>query len=192
MMTDDKPRPGWRRLTEDERRLWAGITRSIVPLKGTLLLERAHPATTAPREERAPSPPRRRVESPPAPHPAAKPAPVLAPLDRRLKQRLARGNEPIGARLDLHGRTQSEAHGALLHFLRRAQAEGVKVALVITGKGPIGPDFANERGVLKRQVPFWLRLPEFRPYVLGVDGAHIGHGGEGALYVRVRRSRGSA
>jgi DNA-nicking Smr family endonuclease len=112
-------------------------------------------------------------------------------LERRLKQRLARGTEPIEARLDLHGRSQSEAHAALLHALRRAQADGIKIVLVITGKGSLGGrDFASERGVLKRQVPLWLKLPEFRPYVLAIDDAHIGHGGEGALYVRVRRQRG--
>jgi DNA-nicking Smr family endonuclease len=60
--------------------------------------------------------------------------------------------------------------------------------LVITGKGHVG-DGASERGVLKRQVPLWLGLPEFRCYVLGVEDAHVGHGGAGALYVRVRRVR---
>jgi DNA-nicking Smr family endonuclease len=115
--------------------------------------------------------------------------PPLIPLDRRLKQRLARGGEPIAARLDLHGRTQSEAHSALLRFLQRAQADGAKTVLVITGKGGGASDFARERGVLKRQVPLWLTLPEFRALVLGVEDAHVGHGGEGALYVRVRRVR---
>ena len=118
-----------------------------------------------------------------------KSAPALVPLDRRLKQRLARGAETIDARIDLHGRTQSEAHGALLRFLRRAQADGAKVVLVITGKGAGTSDFAHERGVLKRQVPHWLMLPEFRALVLGAEDAHAGHGGEGALYVRVRRPK---
>jgi DNA-nicking Smr family endonuclease len=120
--------------------------------------------------------------------PAPKPTPALAPLDRRQKQRLARGREAIDARIDLHGRTQSEAHHALLQFLRHAQTDGAKFVLVITGKGARG-DASGERGVLKRQVPHWLRLPEFRAYVVGFEDAHIGHGGAGALYVRVRRGR---
>jgi DNA-nicking Smr family endonuclease len=45
--------------------------------------------------------------------------------------------------------------------------------------------------VLKRQVPQWLSLPEFRTLVIGFEEAHIAHGGEGALYVRVRRTRRS-
>jgi DNA-nicking Smr family endonuclease len=119
----------------------------------------------------------------------------LAPLGRRLKQRVARGREPIDARLDLHGMTQQEAHAALLRFLHRAQASGVKTALVVTGKGlrkssrGDGHDTDSRPGVLKRQVPLWLALPEFRPLVVGFDDAHVGHGGEGALYVRLRRGK---
>ena len=66
----------------------------------------------------------------------------------------------------------------------RSQASGAKVVLVITGKGVRGD---GERGVLKRQVPMWLRLPEFRDMVVGFETAGIGHGGEGAMYVRLRR-----
>ena len=117
---------------------------------------------------------------------SSKPAPSIEPLDRTLKRRLARGTVAIDARIDLHGQTQSEAHSALLAFLRRAQADGVKFALVITGKG--ARDEWGERGVLKRQVPLWLNLPEFRAYVVGFEDAHIGHGGQGALYVRVRKN----
>jgi len=114
---------------------------------------------------------------------------VPVPLDRRVMQRLARGAEPIDARLDLHGRTQSEAQAALLRFLRKAQADGARFVLVITGKGARARDDWSERGVLRRQVPLWLELPEFRAYVVGFEQAHVGHGGEGALYVRVRRER---
>jgi DNA-nicking Smr family endonuclease len=128
----------------------------------------------------------------PAPHVAASPkSPPLASLDRRLKQRVARGREPIEARLDLHGMTQAQAHTELLRFLRRAQADGIRTVLVVTGKGLRSRDHGqdHERGVLRRQVPMWLALPEFRLLVVGFDAAHVGHGGEGALYVRLRRPR---
>ena len=91
--------------------------------------------------------------------------------------------------------TQQQAHAALLRFLHRAQASGAKTALVVTGKGlrksSSGAEYdADSRpGVLKRQVPMWLALPEFRPLVVGFDDAHVGHGGEGALYVRLRRGK---
>jgi DNA-nicking Smr family endonuclease len=135
-----------------------------------------------------PSAPRRVT---PAPKPAPNCAPAPAPLERRLKQRLARGSASIDARIDLHGMTQSQAHGALLHFLRRAQADNAKVVLVITGKGTFDRHADRERGVLKRQVPLWLRLPEFRSFVVGFENAAISHGGEGALYLRLRRKRPS-
>jgi DNA-nicking Smr family endonuclease len=193
-----------RRLTEDEHRLWSGITRSIVPLKRKPPGVHHHETVPA-AAGRDPVPTgRRRAEPPPGRQPASKPVispaaklaakPMAKPslpvvrLERRQKQRLARGTEPIDGRIDLHGRTQSEAYAALLGFLRRAQAEGARFVLVITGKGgALGRGSAGEPGILKRQVPMWLRLPEFRPHVLAVEDAHRAHGGEGALYLRLRR-----
>ncbi len=126
---------------------------------------------------------------PRAPRPEVAPAaPPLAPLGRRERSQLSRGRKEIDARLDLHGMTQTRAHRALSGFLQRAHSDGLTFVLIITGKGrTIGPE--SERGVLRRQVPQWLSLPEFRSLVVGFEEAHIGHGGEGALYVRIRRSR---
>ena len=117
----------------------------------------------------------------------AAPPPPLAPLTRRTKKRIARGAHAIDGRLDLHGMTQAEAHDALFGFLRAKQARGAKVVLVITGKGARGSDDGGGRGVLKRMVPMWLRLPEFRGLIVGFESAAIGHGGEGALYVSLRK-----
>jgi DNA-nicking Smr family endonuclease len=84
--------------------------------------------------------------------------------------------------------TQTRAHRALSGFLQRVHSDGLTFVLVITGKGrATGAD--PERGVLRRQVPQWLSLPEFRSLVVGFEEAHVGHGGEGALYVRIRRSK---
>jgi DNA-nicking Smr family endonuclease len=108
-------------------------------------------------------------------------------MERRVRQRLARGLEPIDGSLDLHGKTQAQAHGELLRFLRRSQFEGARFVLVITGKGSRAD--SSEDGVLKRQVPLWLAQPELRRYVAGLEQAHVRHGGVGALYVRLRRPR---
>ena len=83
--------------------------------------------------------------------------------------------------------TQPDAHAALAHFLRRAQTRGARVVLVITGKGARAGDAVSERGVLKRQVPHWLESAALRPLVVGFENAGAGHGGAGALYVRLRR-----
>jgi DNA-nicking Smr family endonuclease len=183
-----------RPLSDDEEALWKGFARSITPLrrpatakpKPAAEIVTVPPAPIlAPESQRA-VPLRETRKQPKAPPPAAP-----APLDRRLRQRVARGREPIEARLDLHGMTQTQAHAALLRFLRRAQADGAKMALVVTGKGSSrgSGDPAAERGVLRRQVPLWLSLPEFRSLIVGFDDAHVSHGGQGALYVRLRRPR---
>jgi DNA-nicking Smr family endonuclease len=180
-----------RTLSEEEHTLWQGIARSIKPLRRASAKKIAAPPVPAatPRppakqrtEKRAAAAPPRAPQPPPPP-----PQKPIAPLDRRTKQKLARGREAIDARLDLHGMTQAEAHTALARFLRRAQADGCKFVLVVTGKGVRGS--GETRGVLRRQVPQWLALAEFRELVIGFEAAHVGHGGEGALYVRVRRPR---
>jgi DNA-nicking Smr family endonuclease len=183
-----------RPLSDEEHALWSGFARSIKPLKGSgkptapSIADDGGPAEEARVAAMRPAVTRREKLQEKLPE---KKAPPLAPLGRRLKQRVARGREPIDARLDLHGFTQAQAHTALVHFLRGAQADGARIVLVVTGKGTAKSANANERepGVLKRQVPLWLALPEFRPLVVGFEHAHIGHGGQGALYIRLRRAR---
>ncbi|GLR89401.1 Smr/MutS family protein [Bradyrhizobium iriomotense] len=185
---DPPPSPRRRALSEDERALWDTVAKQVKPLRKY----RVTKAEAAARSEasqavsvaRHPAPARPVV---PAPAPrAAKPAvPPLAPLGKRERTKLSRGRSEIDARLDLHGMTQMRAHRALSGFLQRAHHDGLTFVLVITGKGRTG----GESGVLRRQVPEWLSLPEFRAFVVGFEEAHVGHGGEGALYVRIRRAR---
>jgi DNA-nicking Smr family endonuclease len=179
-----------RRLSDEERVLWKGVTRSIMPLRKVSALE---PKIDEPAS--APPSPKTRVKSGAVvaasvvPPKRAAPPP-LAPLTRRHKKRIARGNHAIDGRLDLHGMTQAEAHDALFGFLRAKQTRGAKVVLVITGKGARGGDDGG-RGVLKRMVPMWLGMPDFRSLIVGFESAAIGHGGEGALYVSLRKGRGN-
>jgi DNA-nicking Smr family endonuclease len=190
MAADDKE-PRRRRLSDDERALWRGVIRSVSPLRSRRAQAEAVDAQPLERKSKPPAAAKSATPTRPARvAPTPKPAPPpLMPLDRRVKQRLARGSESIDARIDLHGRSQSQAHAALLRFLETRQAQGARIVLVITGKGRGAGDFASERGVLRRQVPLWLALPEFRRFVVSVEDAHVGHGGEGALYVRLRRAR---
>jgi DNA-nicking Smr family endonuclease len=178
-----------RHLSEEERALWESVAQQTKPLRKK---PRAAKVEAASQDTEG------RVATKPAAlpgplHPANLPrvikpaAPPLAPLGRRERSQLSRGRKDIEARLDLHGMTQTRAHRALSGFLQRAHLEGLTFVLVITGKGKVGAE--SERGVLRRQVPQWLSQPEFRALVVGFEEAHIGHGGEGALYVRVRRSK---
>lgn len=185
-----------RQLSPEERALWEQVAASAKPLHPAR--RKAHsPAgseeTSLPKgdEKAPPAPPTSTaIRSPVAKTPAANP-PVLAPLERRHRQKLARGKAGVHARIDLHGLTQAEAHTRLAGFLRFAQAKGHTLVLVITGKGsPGGGAFAEERGILRRVVPQWLAMPEFRSIVVGFEEAHRAHGGGGALYVRIRKKKG--
>lgn len=166
-------------LTDEDRVLWNLVARSASPLRGKRLVDVPQPPAAAGADERvetmaaalsAPGTPQKEKRQTVAQH-----------LDRPTLDRLAKGRLPIEGRVDLHGMTQSEAHGLLLSFLARAHAGGVRYVLVITGKGPGG------EGVLRRQVPAWLATPPFRALVSSHDHAARGHGGSGALYVRLRR-----
>jgi DNA-nicking Smr family endonuclease len=170
-------------LSDEDRILWNQVARTATPLKGkTLPIDPAAVAETpsatqqlAAAIDAAPQPQRPREQ--------AKREHGPRTLDRPTHEKLAKGRLPIEARVDLHGMTQSEAHGLLLGFLHRAYALGIRHVLVITGKGSsLGSD-----GVLKKAVPAWFATPSFRPLVGSYESAARHHGGGGALYVRLRR-----
>lgn len=131
-----------------------------------------------------------KLKPPPPPSAAAPPAPQRPahrlPADpERIepgrKRRIAREREPIGGRLDLHGMTQDQARAVLHGFIARAQERGDRAVLIITGKGVQGD------GILRRRVPDWLAEPPSRALVAGYSVAERHHGGEGALYVALKR-----
>jgi DNA-nicking Smr family endonuclease len=135
------------------------------------------------------------------PEPSAPPQPPRKPaagLDGNTADRLRRGELDPQARLDLHGMTESTAHRALITFLRGASARGLRLVLVVTGKGgkPLAPDApfdleldGRARGVLKSMTPRWLAEPELAGFVADVRLSHRRHGGAGALYVYLRKSK---
>lgn len=113
-------------------------------------------------------------------------------MDRKTHREMSRGKLEPEARIDLHGMTLSQAHPELIHFLLSAQDRGCRLVLVITGKGKRGLDdgpIPQRQGVLRHQVPQWLRLPPLGPVVMQVTEAHLKHGGSGAYYVYLRRMR---
>ncbi len=114
-------------------------------------------------------------------------------MDAKAFTRMSKGKLLPEARMDLHGMTVSEAHPALIRFILNAHSDGLRLVLVITGKGKAGPDFGpipQRYGILKHQVPNWLRSPPLAGLILQISDAHIKHGGAGALYVYLRRMRG--
>jgi DNA-nicking Smr family endonuclease len=138
----------------------------------------------------------------PRPHPQSaksKPAEKKAQatpsgVDGRTGERLRRGAIAPDSKLDLHGLTENAAHGALWSFLQAAHGRGDRLVLVVTGKGARAPDQVfdlepRSRGVLKTMVPRWLDEPQFARLIADTRNAHRRHGGDGALYVYLRKTR---
>lgn len=204
-MTRDKPpaekatgasRSG---LSAEDRALWDKVKQSANPLRPRSGTVSVSPPPGANVVGRAPEPQMpASAQAPTGSKPPVSPAPLPvrpapATLDRRTTKKIARGMTAIDGRIDLHGMTQRSAHARLLAFLDQARRGGSRVVLVITGKGVRTPDPAGaprETGVLRRAVPLWLEEPAFRALVAGFSPAHRSHGGEGALYVRLRRRGG--
>lgn len=166
-----------RTLKPDEARLWRAVASTVSPYAGRVLPPEpeppprplVHQKPTPAAEVHRPAPPPRRI--PAAQH----------PIEPNRARRIVIGREPIGARLDLHGLDQDRAKDALEGFVINAQARGCRAVLVITGQGRTGD------GVLRRRAPEWLAGPALRAIVAGVSVADRRHGGEGALYVALKR-----
>ena len=113
-------------------------------------------------------------------------------MDAKAYGKMTRGKLVPEARIDLHGMTLAEAHPELIRFILNAQSNGLRLVLVITGKGKAKPDLGpipQRVGALRHQVPQWLRLSPLGPAILQVAEAHLKHGGSGAYYVYLRRTR---
>jgi len=181
---------------ETDAELWARVARSAKPIaKGRIAaaVEPPKPRAKAPAKELPPPPAK------PVPKPVVKAAPTARgeALNRQTARQLERGKLPVEARLDLHGMRQREAHAALRRFLKSAQGQGYRHVLVITGKGAAAdttrPFYeSEERGVLRQAVPHWLAAPDLAHVVLSYSEAPRRLGGEGALYVRLRKPRSSS
>lgn len=176
-------------LSGEDKILWKQVAETITPLsqkRGEFLIEEMAKLlgeTVSPISAPIASTPKSDVTQ----SPILSKVPVLSsalhshPIEERIAKNLAKGRQHIDSRIDLHGMTQDRARFALLDFLQMAQRSGDRIVLVITGKGNDG------KGVLKRNVPIWLSLPQFKLLVNGFRISHSSHGGEGALYVRLRK-----
>lgn len=198
-------------LSREDRELWEFVTDAVEPLaprRGRVREGESEdsadiPSRVAPPHTVTPPPRERRwqkLETLDTPKAPTRVAPVHAPFDRRKARQISKGRIEIEARIDLHGLREHEAHMRLAGFLRQAHAAGKRTVLVITGKGRVEDDpyrpFAlgedrREPGVLRRNVPRWLAEPDLAGIVVSYTTASLRHGGEGALYIHLRRALGS-
>jgi DNA-nicking Smr family endonuclease len=186
-----------RTVTTEEHNLWRSVMRDTEPLPGRELdsdPESASLLTAEPLQVPAPGNPA--PSGPPVPvQPRTNPLPFLDPstsagIDRRTDDRLRRGRVGIDGRIDLHGMTQSQAHAALNSFVLRGWHEQRRCLLVITGKGSTGRGSGGQgMGILRQVVPRWLNESPLRPLVLAIHRAQPKDGGDGALYVLLKRRR---
>jgi DNA-nicking Smr family endonuclease len=171
-----------RPLKPEELRVWSLVAGTVRPLPGRATPTEAAAFVAQPADPGAPA--RFAVAPPPALRPKPpRPKDGVDAIEPNRRHRIARERDPIVARLDLHGYDQDRARQALESFLRRAWDEGLRSVLVITGKGVQGD------GILRRSAPEWLAAPHLAEIVAGVSEAHRRHGGEGALYVALKRKR---
>ncbi len=179
---------------EEDHVLWQRVTEKVTPLKSS---RRAHgfrqDDLLPPVKSKAPA---RKNKARPAPAPiktmVKQPTGLVdlrqgehAGLDRSTRRKLFRGDVPVSRRIDLHGLTAAQAERQLQHFIADSAHAGHRCVLVITGKGARGD------GVLRRYVPDWLKAPSMASVVLAIATARPADGGDGALYVLLRRKRGA-
>jgi DNA-nicking Smr family endonuclease len=172
-----------RPLRPEEVQIWSVVASTVAPIAGRTLPKAAAADPLPP----ARTPPEFAGKPAKGPAPALKPRPLphaprtLHAIEPNRERRLARGRDELEARIDLHGLDQDRARDALERFLLRAQADGRRAVLVITGKGSTGD------GVLRRRLPDWLNAQPLRAVVAGVSEARRWHGGKGAVYVALKR-----
>lgn len=179
MCEQERPSRWAKTLTTLDLQLWSAVTADVRPFRARPISPKPEPVAAETRAKHAPP------QSREAPPPASRSPPALADIDHRTRVKLRRGRLDVDAKLDLHGMRQAEAHAALSGFLRQAQADGAKLIIIVTGKGHGG----DGAGVLRRLAPMWLQSPALRDVVVGFGEAARQHGGEGALYVRIRARR---
>jgi DNA-nicking Smr family endonuclease len=183
--------------------LWQRVAETVRPLKGRRALVRKPlllPVCPEPVEGRAPSAP-----------PAARPSTSLKTnglrvaldangkgkavdtLDGGWDRRLRRGIVAPDLTIDLHGYTLSAAHAQLEASLARAVAMHFRLLLIVTGRAPKADterrDGRPVRGAIRAAIGDWLHHSRFAAQVAAVRNAHPRHGGAGAIYVVLRRTR---
>lgn len=177
-------------ISDDDRRIWARVTGTVTPPHARkavrVAVDAPDPAPAIPVAPRSAKPIRPATPKIAPPTPVApRPPSLRAPdeLEPRRQRRLSRERDPIEARLDLHGYGRFEAEDVLRAFLLSSRARGLGAVLVVTGQGRRGG------GVIRASIIEWLHAPALRGVVSGFASAHRRHGGEGAIYVTLKRRK---
>ncbi len=187
-------------LSEEDQKLWDMVTQTAEPLHAVSYTPPAPIAPPKRPEVKIPrkiSPfsmagrPESRLRFDLATDPMQPLSRASQVLDKRTHDRLRKGKKAPEARIDLHGMTAAQAHGALRGFILSSHARGLRLVLVITGKGNTTRDeigiMPTRNGVLRHALPQWLGTPDMHPMILQISSAHLRHGGGGAYYVYLKK-----
>jgi DNA-nicking Smr family endonuclease len=181
-MSRKPPKPNWHpQLKLDDAALWEDVKKTVKRLPKSAVQKEKLNATEKAKEKIEAVP--LKLEKKAAPK-IAEPLLPSTSFDRMTLRKIKSGRIGIDDTLDLHGLSQEAAHRALEAFIFHACRRGFKLVLVITGKGD---RFSTSEGVLRGQLPRWLKETELRRAVLGFNKASTSHGGDGAFYVRLRK-----
>ena len=180
-------------LRAEDKALWDIVAKSIRPLRTTTVISQVEGtiaefktmlSSNEPLKDLQPKLRQRAVADSYQPKTSGDgQSPAINPLDRKTHRKIAKGKLDIDGRIDLHGLTQTEAHSLLLRFLQSAQFRGFRHVLIITGKGKS----MQSDGILRQLVPHWLSTPAFRIYISAINDAARHHGGQGAIYLKLRK-----
>ncbi len=192
-----------RRLSPEERALWGQVAGTVKPIRGRANAgapaQAGAGADVTAKTPHRPLPGRRPVyPEPPAQrvveaqgHIRAAHHPSANTLDGSWDKRLRLGQASPDFTIDLHGETLRSAHARLNHSLAIAIRHGARMILLITGRpardNPRLPP--TSRGVIRASVMDWLTASAHAPHIAAIRGAHPRHGGAGALYVILKRTR---
>lgn len=195
-----------RGLSAEEAAAWAQVSQTVRPLVPVRTREARPPLPAAPAPTTPPSKvdlkaalaaaAAARASRPKVRTPAARVAvpvarPAVAGLDSHWDRRFRAGSIEPDFTLDLHGHTLDQAHDRLDAGLAQARALGARVVLVIAGKSrpAEAADRGQQRGAIRAKLLDWLAAGPHGSSVAAVRPAHRRHGGEGALYLILRRGR---
>lgn len=175
------------KISPEDADLWHAVTKDVIPIKKKSLPPPETPPVQVHKKNQTIS------SSPSYVSPPISRSVRAKDLDRRTKEKLVKGKMDIEGKLDLHGMTQAQAHEALSRFILKSHQAGKRCVLVITGKGKKNAhseeESQNTRGILRRRLPEWISHPDLHDLVLSIETAQPKHGGAGAVYLYLRRTR---
>lgn len=180
-----------RGLTPEEAALWARLAATVRPMPGRKMPQAPKAKDVPPASSPARGSGTGAAQAKPASAPVQPPPPAAKGLDSHWERKLKSGGVSPDLTLDLHGHNLDMAYDRLMGGMAQARAMHARIVLVIAGKPRHAPaaDRAGQRGAIRAKLLDWLAASSHHSAIAAIRRAHLRHGGEGALYVVLKRER---